>query len=162
MKVCLAYGSVISSVTLSLSLKTNAWCHFVRPFPCASLKWRYICGFPTPGSASGGKFDLSNQSNPEGEEVQHNNRAATPGLGELNGKQRRYLRSIANKRAATKNGNLICLRMGSSDNLDTFAKELSVQIRKHGLLKIKMPNEVRPLPLKVCVLNVCLYGVNLV
>eukprot|EP01084_Bolivina_argentea_P292561 502986_1 len=141
MKACLAYGSVISSVTLSLSLKATAWCYFVRPSPYTSLRWRHICGFPTPGTASGGKFELSKQSNPEDEEVQQDNRAAASALGELNGKQRRYLRSIANKRAAAKDGSLVSLRMGSSDNFDAFARELSVQFKKHELLKVKMPNE---------------------
>eukprot|EP01084_Bolivina_argentea_P292562 502987_1 len=149
MKACLAYGSVISSVTLSLSLKATAWCYFVRPSPYTSLRWRHICGFPTPGTASGGKFELSKQSNPEDEEVQQDNRAAASALGELNGKQRRYLRSIANKRAAAKDGSLVSLRMGSSDNFDAFARELSVQFKKHELLKVKMPNEVCVLALKV-------------
>ncbi len=149
MKACLAYGSVISSVTLSLSLKATAWCYFVRPSPYTSLRWRHICGFPTLGTASGGKFELSKQSNPEDEEVQQDNRAAASALGELNGKQRRYLRSIANKRAAAKDGSLVSLRMGSSDNFDAFARELSVQFKKHELLKVKMPNEVCVLALKV-------------
>ncbi len=149
MKACLAYGSIISSVTLNLSLKATAWCHFVRPSPYAPLRWRHICGFPTPGAVSGGRFELSKQSNPEDEEVQEDNRAAASVLGELNGKQRRYLRSIANKRAAAKDGSLVSLRMGSSDNLDAFSKELSVQFKKHELLKVKMPNEVCALALKV-------------
>ncbi len=141
MKACLASGGVISSVMLSISLKATAWCYFVRPSPYASLRWRHICGFPPPGATSGGEFELSNQPKPEDEGVEDNRAASV--LGELSGKQRQYLRSIANKRAAAKDGSLVSIRMGSLDSLEAFTKELSVQFKKHELLKVKMPKEVR-------------------
>ncbi len=142
MKACLAYGGVISSVTLSLSLKTTAWCHFVRPSPYASLIRRHVRGFPTPGAASGREFELSNEPKSQDEGVE-DNRATISVLGELNGKQRRYLRSIANKRAAAKDGSIVSLRMGSLGSLEPFIKELTVHFKKHELLKVKMPKEVR-------------------
>ncbi len=136
MKACLASGGVISSVMLSISLKETAWCYIIRPSPYASLRRRHICGFPPPGATSGGDFELSNQPKPE------DNRAASV-LDELSGKQRQYLRSIANKRAAAKDGSLVSIRMGSLDRLEAFTKELSAQFKKHELLKVKMPKEVR-------------------